>query len=147
MNNYGVRIVIDGDKLSDKYKIESFIYDEYGTNKHGIPSLKIEAEERIVLSTKPEDIKNDGNVSNGFKTELKGIIKYIIGIDIFHHDRYGYYDWIDKKILDEFDNDSIKTVKKLKMEFPQIEWKTMSPYVVPQLKKYRRKFTNVSKSL
>ena len=74
-----VRIVIDGDKLSDKYKIEPFAYGKgKSLDKYRIPIFKFESEERVKIFPDTTPIGHD------FISELKDIKKYIIRIDILY---------------------------------------------------------------
>ena len=83
-------ISLDGDKLSDKYKIEPFMYSG-NFDKHGIPYMKHEAEERIILND--VNYEYDGE---DYLSELRYIKKYIIKIDIYN--KYHQDDTI-KKII------------------------------------------------
>ena len=76
-----VRILIDGDKLSDKYKIEPYSFTEgkFKDPPHNIPHYKYEAEERIVFRPDLPDWSHSSLVS-----ELKNIKKYIIRIDVLY---------------------------------------------------------------
>jgi hypothetical protein len=67
-----IKIIFDGNNMSNKFKFEPYLYG-ISTNKHGIPLLKKEAEERIECD------------SNG---RIKGIKKYIIGIEISLNNYY-----------------------------------------------------------
>lgn len=72
-----VRIVIDGTKLSHKYKIEPFIYSSmYNDNSYTAPVFKFEAEERIVFFPNLPQRATIKLIS-----ELKNISNYIIRID------------------------------------------------------------------
>jgi hypothetical protein len=94
-----VRIVIDGDKLSDKYRIEPFAYGQSkNVDKFGIPVLKKEAEERIIVSLdKPDWSHSD------FISELKDIKKYIIRIDVLHSKSERYQPFLNSMMIDNPD--------------------------------------------
>ena len=102
-----VRIVFDGDRLSDKYKIEPFLYDDKFKDEHGIPRFKKEAEERIISGIEKS---YDGGI---YPYELKNIKKYIIRIDIIEN-RYLIF------FKEKFD--------KMIEENPEIEFKLINSY-------------------
>jgi hypothetical protein len=97
-----IKIIFDGNNMSNKFKFEPYLYG-IGTNKHGIPLLKKEAEERIEC---------DSN------RRIKGIKKYIIGIEIsLKGDLYYYF----TKHNFEFMN----TIKEINNMIPDIKIKVV----------------------
>ena len=72
---FNVRIVFDGEKLSDKYKIEPFDYSQGRLRG-------FESEERIIIH------KNyKGSLTRDFMSKINDIKKYIIRIDIINSNK------------------------------------------------------------
>jgi len=95
--NRTILIIFDGNKMSDKFKFEPFLYSQY---------YKKEAEERIECNFKSEKDSLDDCIF--------GIKKYIIGIQIVNYDRLVQEEHEGRKYI--FDK-----IKKLNKLIPNIK--------------------------